>query len=278
MLLGSCGSEPDLLELGARELPGTLGADYLGAQPFAVAPDGSRLVFATSLDAVQMEASPLDLHRHRLMSFRIFDLHSGNIVSLPEPPARVLETVDRYGLPHRAPCWLNDSRSVLFHTAFPKFLRFGPLDAEPAWTLVDGKSPGLQVRCGERHGPVIGARDVGRFRIERPGGTALRVSVAGQPGALFEMAPEGVSTQVTVSGAALAPDGDRLALTYASGLGSFTGRSHGVVVSARRGEPAARALGGGVLVLDWLNPSTLIGYARPSGRKAFALFTWELAR
>ena len=37
-----------------------------------------------------------------------------------------------------------------------------------------------------------------------------------------------------------------------------------------------RQLGSGVLILDWLDERRLIGYARPDGRRAHALFTWSL--
>lgn len=276
LLLVGCGNEPDLLAFGARELPGTTDADYLTARPFSVAPDASMLIYATRLPAEQPVEDDFEFDRGRLASFRILDLDSGSEVTLPALPPEHHEHLALHGLLHEAPCWHADSRTLLFRTRTRSYLRFGPLYAEPGWSLASSAPAGLDPACGERSGPFIGSRPVGRFRVERPDGKALRVRHAASADVLFEVHPDGAATQVTISDAKLSPNGEALAVVYSRGVGSFTGKAHAAVVSARAKDPPVRQLGSGVLILDWLDERRLIGYARPDGRRDYALFTWSL--
>jgi hypothetical protein len=275
-LLAGCGSEPDLLAFGARELPGTAEADYLTARPFSAAPDASMLVFATRLPAREESDDLLAFDRSRLASFRILDLDTGSKLALPALPPERLRDLELHGLLHEAPCWHADSRTLLFRTRTRSYLRFGPLYADPAWSLARRAPAGLDPACGERSGPFIGTRVVGRFSIERPEGKALRIRHTDAPGVLFEVQPDGAATQVTVSDAKLSPSGDALAVVYSKGVGSFTGKAHAAVVSVREATSPARPLGSGVLILDWLDERRLVGYARPDGRRNHALFSWSL--
>jgi hypothetical protein len=153
------------------------------------------------------------------------------------------------------------------------------MDGLPTWDLIDEAPPGLASGCGERAGPVIGGKTLGAFSITRPGGRGLRITHRSRPGQpLFELHPDGELQQVTVGMARLSPSGDRLALVHATGTGSFTGRAIATVVSIRPGEATARPLGGTVLELQWRDEERLVGYARPDGRREYALFAWDLGR
>jgi hypothetical protein len=252
LLTAGCGNDPDLLAFGARELPGTVDADYLTARPFSVSPDASMLVFATPLVPEQHDGEVLEFDRGRLESFRILDLETGSKTAFPTLPPTHSEMLERYGLLHEAPCWNADSHTLLFRTRSRSYLKLGPLHADPTWSLVREAPAGLDPECGKRSAPFIGSRAVGRFRVE------------------------GANTQVTVSDARLSPGGDRLAIVYSRGLGSFTGKAHAAVVSTRADDAPARPLGSGVLIVDWLDQRRLVGYARPDGRREYALFTWML--
>ncbi len=276
LLTAGCGNDPDLLAFGARELPGTVDADYLTARPFSVSPDASMLVFATPLVPEQHDGEVLEFDRGRLESFRILDLETGSKTAFPTLPPTHSEMLERYGLLHEAPCWNADSHTLLFRTRSRSYLKLGPLHADPTWSLVREAPAGLDPECGKRSAPFIGSRAVGRFRVERPDGKALRVRHAESSKVLFEVRPEGANTQVTVSDARLSPGGDRLAIVYSRGLGSFTGKAHAAVVSTRADDAPARPLGSGVLIVDWLDQRRLVGYARPDGRREYALFTWML--
>lgn len=275
-LIAGCGNDPDLLDHGAHELPGTADADYLTARPFSVAPDASMLVFATRLTDQQQAGDTLAFDLGRLASFRILDLATGSHVALPALPPEHHGYLERQGLLHEAPCWHADSRTLSFRMPLRGYLVFGPLYADPSWSQSGSRPAGLDPACGERPGPFIANRTVGRFRIERPDGKALRVRHPDAAGVLLEVQPDGLSNRVNVSDAQLSPHGDRLALVYSSDMGSLAGRAHAAVVSVRPDEPPSRPLGRGVLIVDWLDDRRLVGYARPDGRRVHALFTWAL--
>lgn len=275
-LIAGCGNDPDLLARGATELPGTAHADYLSARPFSLAPDTSMLVFAAPLSEQQQAGDTLAFDLGRLASFRILDLASGSHAALPALPAEQHAHLERHGLLHQAPCWHADSRTLLFRTTTRGYLSFGPLYADPTWSQVEPAPAGLDPACGERPGPFIGTRTVGRFMIERHDGKDLRVRHPDAAGILLEVQPGGLSDRVNVSDARLSPRGDRLVLVYSSDAGSFAGRSLATVVSVRAGDPPLHPLGRGVLVVDWLDDRRLVGYARPDGRRDYALFTWAL--
>ncbi len=275
-VLTGCGDEPDLLAHGAREIPGTLHADYLTARPFSVSPDARMLVFAKPLTAEQRDGDVLDFDRGRLTSFRLLDLDNGTQSPLPDMTPAQTELLERYGLLHEAPCWHSDSSRLLFRTRYASYLEFGPLHGDPVWSLDREAPAGLAPGCGERPPPFVSTQVIGRFRVERNGVETLRVHHAGKPGVLLEVRPDGLNTQINVGSAVLSPRGDRLALVYSEGVGSFSGRSKAVVVSARDGDETLRPLGGTVLIVDWIDEDRLVGYARPDGRREYALFTWTL--
>ncbi|MDX1592863.1 MAG: hypothetical protein R3298_01355 [Gammaproteobacteria bacterium] len=278
-LLAACASEePDVVERGAVEIPGTLGADYLGSRPFSLAPGGARLVYAVTPVSGTDDPDPERLDLELLRSFRILDLETGTRDALPPAGKTAREALVKYGLLHEAPCWLADGESLLFRTAFPAFLRVDTGREEDAWQLLRERPPGYDPECHAPREPLVASRVIGPFRVERPNGTGLRVTLSGASRTLLDLPPGGLGDQITVAEARLAPDGTRLALVYAEGTGSFTGPSSGVVLSAGPGPMEPVRLGRGVLTLRWRDERQLIGYARPSGRREYALFAWDLGR
>jgi hypothetical protein len=277
VLLTACESHPDLLALGAQELPGTAGADYLAAKPFSVAPGGHQLLFAVTTEPGAADESNSAFDQRLLANFRLYDLVKEQARALPPLPEQVREAVTRYGLLHEAPCWTGNGRQLFFRTPSRRYLRLGQLDTAPSWSITDQVPPDIDPECGKRQGPFIASRTIGPFRIDRPGESGLRISLTSRPATLFEAHPSCPGGQLTIREARLAPGGDRLALTYAHGTGSFTGRPNGLLVSARDGESPSRQLGAGVLVLGWLDDQRLVGYARADGQRDHALFTWNLA-
>jgi hypothetical protein len=276
-MLAGCGNGPDVVALGARELPGTLGAAYLAARPFSLSPTGEGLVFALDGPPPAASDTNLEIDLGLVASLRRLEFASGEISPLPTPPAAIREAISRYGLLHEPGCWTNDGKALLLRTAHRRLLRLAPMGGLPKWHLIDGAPPGIAPGCGERAGPVIGEKMIGAFSITRPGGRGLRITHRSRPGQpLFELHPDGELQQVTVGTARLSPSGDRLALVHATGMGSFTGRAIATVVSIRPGEATSRPLGGTVLELQWRDEGRLVGYARPDGRKEYALFAWDL--
>jgi hypothetical protein len=79
---------------------------------------------------------------------------------------------------------------------------------------------------------------------------------------------------VLLEDTALAPGGQRLALAYAAGSGSFVGRVHGVLIDAEPGVPVT-PLGGGVRKLAWAaDGSALYGYGRADSTRGYAIYRW----